>query len=314
MRQKSKKELFIIDHYYSMTSGEIAKILDIPVTQIEYYANKNNLRKGRFSFTEEENQYMKDNYLIKSYKEIADVLGYSEKQIRSRINNMGLTKNRKINNRYFQNIDTPLKAYFLGFIFADSWIVCNEKLRHYEFGMELQSSDKYILEKLNNELGGLNIIYHSNPHETIICGNLAHSGHTDYLRVYSKPLILDLRKHGIETNKSQKPNYPIVSDELFYDFLRGYIDGDGCYWKYKGHYYMHITCAFPNILYYIQNKLLLSDIKTQVYKETDKKYRLMCTNITDMKKLINLLYPSSNILCLKRKYNKIKSYLTGLAA
>ena len=118
-------------------------------------------------FTDEQEKFMIENYLTMSYKEIGEKLGFTERQIRGRLNNMGYTKVRKINDHYFDVIDTPLKAYLLGFIYADGWICHNEKTRNYEFGIELQASDKYILEKINTELGGLNVIYEHEPHDAI---------------------------------------------------------------------------------------------------------------------------------------------------
>ena len=264
-------------------------------------------------FSDDDIFYMKEHYLEYSYKEIANTLGFTERQVRGKINNMGLTKVRKINDHYFDIIDTPLKAYFLGYIFANGWIIYSPQRRNYEFGMSLQSKDKYILEKINTELGGLNDIKHIKPRDKIINGNIAHSKSQDCLRIYSKNIVLGLMNNGIVENKSTKDDYPIVSDDLFFDFLRGYIDGDGCFYKYKKYYYLHITCGSNKILKYIQNKLLSYGIVTHLYKEKDKKYRLMCVNIDEMSKLIPLLYYNNDVFCLLRKKQRIESYLGSAA-
>ena len=305
-------EKFIFENYQTMTQKEMAEKLGISIGGVEYYIRKNKWF-SRDIFSTDDIQYMINNYQTMQCKDIADHLGFTERQIRGKLNNMGYTKNRKINDHYFDQIDTPLKAYFLGFIFADGWIVCNKQTRNYEFGMQLQSGDKYVLEKLNAELGGLNIIQHTEPCQREICGKIAHVGSTDILRVYSKNLVLGLMKNGIETNKTLKSTHPIITDEFFFDFLRGYIDGDGCYWEYKKHYYLHITCATDTILKYIQQILQQYNIETRLYFETDRKYRLMCVNITEMQKLIPLLYPSDDVFCLSRKYQRIKSYLGSAA-
>lgn len=310
----NKYEEFILNNYKNMNRQDMAKYLNIPVGNVIYYLRKNNLVNRKLKFSNEDIDYMKQNYLNMSYKEIGDHLGYTERQIRGKINNMGLFKNRKINDDYFDNIDTSLKAYFLGFIFADGWIVINPENHNYEFGIELQSQDKYVLEKLNNELGGQNIIYHHESRVINICGKNRQKNESDELRIYSKKLVLGLNSNGIETNKTLKRTYPIVNDKFFFDFLRGYIDGDGCYWKNKKNYYLHITCATDSVLRYIQNKLDSYNIKTQIYQERDRKYRLVCSNICSMKTLVNLLYPTKDIFCLTRKFEKIKSYLTSLAA
>ena len=110
-----------------------------------------------------------------------------------------------------------------------------------------------------------------------------------------------------------KDVHPIINDEFFFDFLRGYIDGDGCYYRDNNQTYMHITCASIVPLKYIQGKLNNFGIKTQIYTEAYRKYRLMCTSFNEMNKLINHLYYEDGLFCLKRKYEKIKHFL-GFAA
>lgn len=268
-------------------------------------------------YTKEMLDYMIANYKTMEYSKIAEHVGLTDKQVRTKMSQLGYRKNRTFNNRYFQCIDTPLKAYFLGFIFADGWICANKETRNYEFGMQLQAGDKYILEKLNEELGGIHKIFHSDACKTIICGKEANRGEMDLLRVYSKPLVLDLIANGIATNKTQKDIVPHISDELFFDFLRGYIDGDGCYWntiQRPNCIYLHITCASKKVLEYLQDRLISFGIKTQLYTENDKKHRLMCTNYDDMKVLINKMYPNKDVFCLKRKLKLIEKYFDEEAA
>ena len=263
-------------------------------------------------FTKEMLDYMIANYKTMEYSKIAEHLGLTDKQVRTKMSKLGYRKNRTFNNRYFQYIDTPLKAYFIGFIFADGWVCANNETKNYEFGIELQSQDEYILNKINEELGGIHMITHTSPMKITINGIEANRKETSALRVLSKPLVLDLINNGIVTNKTKKDIYPIISDELFFDFLRGYIDGDGCYWNSKKRpncIFLHMTCASQKILEYLQNKLLKYNIRTQIYMENDRKYRLMCTNCDSMKILINNLYPNREVFCLKRKLKKIEKYL-----
>ena len=319
----AEQEKFILDNYDTMSNEEIAIALgtEFKREQINSWLNHRKIKRNGKGvkyknqiFSKEDIEFIINNYYTMTSFEIGKKLGFSDKQIRGKIKHLNLDgKRRKINDRYFENIDTPLKAYFLGFIYADGWIVYSEERGNYEFGMELQSCDKYILEKLNAELGDQNIIYHSDPKDIFINGKLAHIGHSDVLRVYSKALILDLMRHGVDTRKSGKGTYPIVSDEFFFDFLRGYIDGDGCYYMDNNHTYMHITCASIIPLEYIQNKLNMFGIKTQIYTENNKKYRLMCTSDNEMNKLISHLYYEDGLFCLQRKYEKIKHFL-GFAA
>mgnify|MGYP004581692311 CR=1 FL=1 len=70
-------------------------------------------------FSKDDILFMKTYYKDMPYKEIAKTLGFTERQIRGKINNMKLSKTRKFQSTYFDVIDTDLKAYYLGFIYAD---------------------------------------------------------------------------------------------------------------------------------------------------------------------------------------------------
>lgn len=315
-----EQENFILNNHSKMTAVEMSELFDgIKPYQITYFLRKNGIIKYSrrnddcASFSSSDVEYMKNHYIDMKYKDIAKELGYTERQIRGKINNMGLTKIRDFNEEYFDNIDTSLKAYFLGFIYADGWVCCNKDTSNYEFGIELQESDKYVIEKLNSELGGVHKIHKKESEEKIICGNLCKSGVIYGIRVYSKHLIDSLIKHGIETNKTQKETFPVVEDEYFFDFLRGYIDGDGCYYVDGDNTYMHITCCTYPVLEYIKEKLTYYNIKTTIYKENDKKYRIYCTSNEEMCKLVNRLYYEDDLFCLQRKYKIIKHFL-GFAA
>ena len=76
---------------------------------------------------------------------------------------------------------------------------------------------------------------------------------------------------------------------------------------------MHITCASLSLLNYIQAKLKEYGIETHIYSECERKYRLMCTNVIEMNKLLNRLYYEDGLFCLQRKYEKI-AHLLGSAA
>jgi hypothetical protein len=318
------QEQFILNNYQTMSNEQIAMALGENYTrsQVNSWLQHRGIKRNGLGciykhsiFSQSDIDFIKKNYDTMTSKEIGDILGFTAKQIRGKCCDLGLNgKRRQINDDYFENIDTSLKSYFLGFIYADGWIIKNDDSGNYEFGMKLSSKDKYLLELLNNELGGQNIIYHHEPQDVVICQKqIAHSGHCDTLRVYSKKIVCDLNNHGIEINKSLKDTIPVVDDDLFFDFLRGYIDGDGCYYCYNNQTYMHITCGSRLPLEYIQNKLNQFDIKTQLYTENERKYRLMCTSFSEMNKLIHCLYYQDDLFYLERKYEKIKHFL-GLAA
>ena len=207
-----EQEEFIVSNYLTMKYSDIAKSLgNYTSTQITGWLNNNGYKKGHNSiFSKEDIDYMRENYLTMTYNEIAEKLGFTEKQVRGWINHNCDKKIRTFNDRYFDKIETNNQAYWLGFIYADGYIIKKTSDRNYELGIHIQSGDVKLLEDFNNELGGVhNIAYFHD--EKYICGNPKISI-TDsvVLRVYSKNIVDDLIKNNVILNKTQSPIFPIV--------------------------------------------------------------------------------------------------------
>lgn len=303
-----EQEEFIISNYLTMKYSDIAKFLgNYTATQITGWLNNNGYKKGHnFIFSNDDIDYIEKNYLSMTYKEIADNIGFTERQVRGWVNNNCDRKNRTFNDGYFSEIKTPNQAYWLGFIYADGYIVKNASNRNYELGINIQSSDIKLLEDFNNELGNVHSVSYSHD-EKYICGNPKMSI-TDSvtLRVYSKNIVDSLIKNGVVQNKTEFPIFPIVDDNLFFDFLRGYIDGDGCIYVNQNKIsasQVHITSAHDEVLKYIQNKLSLYGIDSYIYKEKERKYRIYI-NHKNAIKLLDMIYYDDNVQKLDRKYKK----------
>ena len=58
-----------------------------------------------------------------------------------------------INENYFDKIDTPNKAYILGFLYADGGNSSNYDKKRYCITITLQESDSQILYDIKNEIG-----------------------------------------------------------------------------------------------------------------------------------------------------------------
>ena len=318
-----EQENFVINNYLSMQNKEIAQKLGLHINTIKKFLKIHKLtRRTTLNLTDEQKQLLIDNYMDMAYADLGKLCGLSAKQVEGWLRNHVKNKQSKrriFDKEYFHNIDTPDRAYWLGFIYADGWIVCNQSGRNYELGMELQRTDRYILEKLNDCLGGQHIVDDSDR-TMYICSNtrLSHS-QTSFIRIYSKDIVEDLHSHGIDFRKSHSDMYPTVCDNLFPDFLRGYIDGDGCIHSYNnGNLAVHITSANKYGLIYVQQKLRdLYNIDSRIYEENVDgyctKYRLYCFRKTDVKRLLDIIYYDKNSIKLDRKYQKYINYY-GLAA
>ena len=258
-------------------------------------------------FTKEQNDYLRENYNKKSYKEIADILGFTERQIRGRINNMGLSKIRKFDKTYFKNIDSEEKAYWLGFIYADGYIVYNSNSATYELGIELNAKDDYILQKFAYNLGNVHKVEYKHNNRNFNGYNYF----TDscILRIYSKQICDDLISLNIIPNKTNSKVFPKCND-YFFDFLRGFLDGDGCiYVDKRNHIMINFTNSNYDFLFYINEQVNnLLGVAGRIYKENDKKYRLVFFRQNDIVILLNNIYENLSNSYLERKYKIFESY------
>lgn len=152
-----EQELYILGNYKKMSNKDLSVKLNCKPTQINSWLLHRGIKRGKeynfynSIFSKEDVDFIINNYSSMTSTEIAARLGFTKSQIEGKISKLNLNKkHRMLYNNYFSVINSPLKAYFLGFIYADGYVVCNYNKKNYEFGMELQSQDKYILERLNS--------------------------------------------------------------------------------------------------------------------------------------------------------------------
>lgn len=156
-----------------------------------------------------------------SHKVIAKVL---------KRNNIPITgKSRrkyKINENFFDNIDTENKAYILGFLYADG---CNF-IKKQTVSMSLQEDDYEILEKIRLCIGSereLEYIDNSNKH------NFGYTYKNQWrLLLFSKHICESLNNIGMTPSKSLSLKFPTIDKSLYRHFIRGYFDGDGSVYQY----------------------------------------------------------------------------------
>ena len=138
---------YVLKNYMYYTNKELAEHIGNGCNRnhITKFLNDSGIKKGEKGvphrngriFSDSDDEYIKENYLTMHYKDIGIKLGFTERQIRGRVGTLGLKKNREINDDYFHDINDSDKAYFLGLIYADGWVVFNENKRNYEFGIQL---------------------------------------------------------------------------------------------------------------------------------------------------------------------------------
>lgn len=224
---------------------------------------------------------------LTNYKSVHSIYNIIRKHgytIRSKAGN----KNPNLKHNYFNNINSELKAYFLGILYADGTIEIREKSQP-QLRIELKRADKYILEKFKVELNSDNKISDTKK-------NCCRFG------VHSAQLIDDLSKFKIVPNKSHISDSLVILEEPYMShFIRGVFDGDG--WVYKREYSLTIgfcgnIIAMENIEEYLRYKLNLPKVKVGCYG--DKVPFFTHSSKISAKKIYNYLYNDATIY-LKRK-------------
>lgn len=121
----------------------------------------------------------------------------------------------KVNNDYFEKIDSKDKAYFLGLLIADG----NNEVKG--FRLQLKESDKDILDIFKEKINYTgNLLF-------VKSKNIKHSS-SYLLRINSEKLAKDLSKLGCIPAKSHHTYFPDIPEEFHSHFIRGVFDGDGC--------------------------------------------------------------------------------------
>lgn len=238
----------------------------------------------------------------KSIAKVLDIFGI--KRIRNGV------RKYKLDEHYFDFIDTPNKAYCLGLLYADG----SNYPPKQTISISLEEHDKYILERMREELkSGKELEY------------LDYSNKNDYgynysnqyrLSVHSKHMSDELEHKGMVKSKSLVLEFPKFIDEEFIKyFILGYFDGDG---SYCPHYLK--SGKFQPLITFTSTESFCKDLQTYLRN----KLGIPCGNIYDaschngitkvlsfsgtkqVKTFLDWLYTDADMY-LPRKYEKYKN-------
>lgn len=209
------------------------------------------------------------------------------------------------NSNYFKNIDTPDKAYWLGFLYADGYIDKKNSIR-----INLSSIDEAHLIKFQKAIEAYN---HKIIHSEKRMGDKIYLQSCFAIR--DKQMVEDLAKLGCVNNKSLILEFPYnkIPENLYSHFIRGYFDGDGSinYTKkiYKGKQH-HWRIEF------IGTEKMLVAIKNILGKEKlslENKGNYFVLQISGAKQLeiiLNYIYKdATDDILLSRKKEKYNQFI-----
>lgn len=181
--------------------------------------------------------------------------------------------------KIFSNIDTPEKAYWLGFILADGCIHMKNNTFIGHFSIDISGEDVHHLEKFSSFVEAQsNIIQHTK--HSITGNDLVH------IQLTGISAMKDLYNLGIKPKKSGKEEW--IETDFPADFIRGCYDGDG-YIK-KNLHSIGLVGSY-NLLSKIQHHFLEKlDIIPKKIGTHGKIYRIEYAATSDKKKIANYLW------------------------
>lgn len=274
-----------------------------------------NEKTGAIIWSEDQKQYVSTEYVEKdkTLKELAKEFQVQPQSIRNLLRKMDIIiTNKKIkdyprNSKFFKEINTAEKAYWLGLFYADGSI--SSKTNQIALGLK----DKDHVKKFKVAIGAVNNKITATYDDRFSKECILYT-----FTIRDKELHDDLIKFGCVPNKTHvlELHIPSIPEKYKWDFVRGYFDGDGC-----------ISWSKKNNRYYISwvgNQYLLEDIRllcgkekislnSNVKSKNIKEFRL--SGQKDVLKILQKMYANaSKETSLDRKTIKVNSCLQSLGA
>lgn len=224
----------------------------------------------------------------------------------------------KLNHDYFEDIDTPEKAYWLGLLFADGCVQHNiKKGNSYSITLELQVDDKYLIDQFAKAV--------KTNLETKIYTNKSGFQRKDgklhtmaKLVLNSAKMAQDLSKYGVIPNKSLKVSeLPNIPHCFMRDFIRGFFDGNGSIthnWTHE-HNTLSVRVLFYSTVKFNQNlsKYLSEHIIVKEHKITQQKQSnvsLFCYTNKEAFAFYHYIYDDIQAPYMQRKKKHFEDLIT----
>ena len=244
------------------------------------------------------------------YQNICEEYNISMTSLLNRITNQKWERARRrnkytFNETYFDDIQTEHQAYWLGFIYADGYILSkrnrpDKERESQSFGFSIAEKDNELFLKFKEDLQANNPVHYyknnniefKNPQK---CGRIL---------LTSQHTVDMLKKYGVVENKTFFLKAPPIPNHLIPAFIRGYSDGDGSVFIDKNNHYGWTMVGTKELLTFFQQFLNTNVKLSQRFPERENNnYTLKYGGRQQVPKLLDIIYKDATIF-LQRKYDK----------
>ena len=220
---------------------------------------------------------------------------------------------------FFDNIDSEIKSYLLGFFIADGNIRLNDRCKNsYRLGVNISRDDEYIVKLFQKYICPNNTILYTNNQNGVkkrkpVCN-------IRWTSTYMNNILNN--KYNIRSRKTYNYEFEFpfekIPEEFIWDFIRGFFDGDG-------HISYNDTTHNLTFAFYGTSKLFLEQIGILFEKTFGVSMRIDCSKKKNVslfclrfyanwhrKEFMSALYEKfyqNKKFYLQRKKEKMKKYL-----
>lgn len=188
---------------------------------------------------------------------------------------------------FFNNIDSPNKAYYLGWAFSDG------NVSGTSYRLRLNKKDIDILKKFSIAIKSNYPIYDRDK------------GENKEIVLSHRKIVADLYKLGCVPNKTFCLTFPNIDSYYIWDFIKGLFDGDGSYICTEKTKKIGFVSASKDFIHELSNILRNYNInQTPYYSKHGNYYRIEITSKKGIKEFLNYILKTQSDF-LDRKYKKM---------
>lgn len=200
------------------------------------------------------------------------------------------------NEDFFEIIDTEEKAYILGWLISDGYVIYPKGKKNPFWGITVKSSDKYILERFKEIIGIEKNIVDSKRFRP---NRKTKYTYESELVIISRKMVEDLAKYDIVPRKCKTVTFPSnIRDDLIPHIIRGIFDGDGCIGINKSVSFTGNQYVISKIQQILENKINLNKVKLF---EKEGTFILSFSAKQNVKDFYHYIYDNATIYLTRKK-------------